>query len=47
MKKEFKGLTKECEKKLVGDIQLINSNDKIEGVEYINGEKYILLKNEK
>ncbi len=42
--KEIKGLTKKCEKKLVSDLQLILSSDKIVGVEYINKERYIILK---
>ena len=44
MKQEFKGLTKECEKKLIGDTQLILSSEKIKGVEYIDGGRYIILK---
>ncbi len=42
--KEIKGLTDKCTNKLISDMELILSSDKIEGVEYIKGEKYVILK---
>jgi hypothetical protein len=42
--KEFKRLSEKCEKKLMNDLQLILSSEKIKAVRYIDGERYIELK---